>query len=200
MSSLRITVPTEYPAVQQHLPDQPTVPDVIEVIKRWHDTGVAEVLLLLNITESLLSKFEEEWAKCEDFKIKYFWDRHGNVLTVSMPTALHECMVPYLSDETQAIREEVRHTQTCKPVSVEMSGAPTCDTKGRWRLEPDAGFRIKYGEDDYYQSGFPTVVMEVVLSNNTQWREKCWNWLWKTDLQVQAVVVYEMTYPVSDVG
>lgn len=51
------------------------------------------------------------------------------------------------------------------------------------------------------EGGFPTVMFEVAFSQRLKdVLTKAWKWLWWSDLRIQAVVVYKLTYPVKASG
>ncbi|KAG8745511.1 hypothetical protein FRC10_007858 [Ceratobasidium sp. 414] len=198
MSPPLLAIPARHTTVQKQTPSLYSLQDLIEAIRCLQGPDAAESICL-PVPEALFLEFEQHWAEYGDIKI-----RRTQQLTVVMPTPLHQCMLPFLYEAMLTIRAKLGEARTCAPVSVEITGSPSCDVNrldgGRF-MQPDAGFHVKYEGEGPLQLAHPTVVVEVACGQKCfDGREKCWTWLWRTGLKVQAVVLYDMPYPVPAKG
>ncbi|KAG9088396.1 hypothetical protein FS749_002189 [Ceratobasidium sp. UAMH 11750] len=208
MSPLAISVPTKLTTGTYEIRDPAGADHILRAIDELHSSD-AESLRVLGVNKQLFSEFEETWADCGDIKIRYSWDESAQLLTVTMISPLHETIAGFVSDAIPTIRENLAGVRMCGEIHIEYSGVANCPTNKDLReassMQPDAAIRVVVGRRGYYDANgkCPSVVAESVYSQDKdEILHKAWRWLWKTEapLQVQAVILYEIDYPVGVKG
>lgn len=145
-----------------------------------------------------------------------------------MPDPLHETSGPWLDPGVTEISQQLQvwaqQTQHCATPELYTLGSAS------WILNPrevpiqprDTGVRQGKGKskskkmqqadncliprdkltkEHLLKGGFPTVMFEVALSQRLRAvLQKVWKWLWWSDLRIQAVVVYKLSYPIEESG
>ncbi|KAG9098217.1 hypothetical protein FS749_004340 [Ceratobasidium sp. UAMH 11750] len=191
---------SETQAIQKgSLATPPATPTVVRAVERWLREDCVDTLTVDDVAYAEIKIFEEYLDRHESCRIKYHWSPVSRRFTVIMPSTIHEAIVHFFTEALTIINARLAEAPSCARPSVENGGAHNCRTTGPTsrNIQPDASFRVGYGEI-YHQAAFPTVVAEVAFSQKCEDAvEKAWVWLWETDLQVHAVVIYDMSYPAS---
>ncbi|KAG8717238.1 hypothetical protein FRC08_007937 [Ceratobasidium sp. 394] len=207
MAPLAIRVPSKLAGGTRELRAPASVADILQAIDESHDSD-AESLHISGVTEQLFTDFDETWSERGRIRIRYSWDGPAQRLTVTMITPLHETIAGFVSDAVPTIRANLANVLMCDEIVVGFGGVHDCPAKKRRgeskNMQPDASIQVAVGGAMYDPTGkCPTVVAEMMYSQNkAQGLDKCRRWLWETaaPLQVQAVIVYEMGYPLGEEG
>lgn len=131
---------------------------------------------------------------------RYDWCSNTRVAVLRMPLAIHEVPFNWWAQEVLPIlRNQLEAAAVCNRWEPRNGGSPTCITGGGLRLEPDLSLWVTKANAPRIVSGeLPRVVIEVAVSQTVESvMKKTWDWLHSGKLDVHAVVVCKLSYPVS---
>ncbi|KAG8729783.1 hypothetical protein FRC10_003458 [Ceratobasidium sp. 414] len=124
---------------------------------------------------------------------------------------MHEVLASWASvirDEVNVCLKDYAHLNDtiCSDPELQMSGTADCtvtDLDGvPHKKQPDQGFSVfDQKSKNLLDEGWPCVVFEASHSQLLKDAiRKAWSYLWGSDFRVQAVVIYELPYPLTELN
>lgn len=132
---------------------------------------------------------------------RYDWYSGTGVAVLRMPLDLHEIPLNFwLQDVLPILRGQLQKAAICDRWDPRNGGSPTCNTADGSGLEPDLSLWITRPNAPVMHLGeLPRVVIEVAFSQTfDSAKDKAWRWLHSGKLDVHAVVVCKLSYPVTE--
>ena len=116
-----------------------------------------------------------------------------------MPEPIHECISDWIGFVLPFIDAAVKTYNVCDAIkpSLRLAG-PTSYVTSSGKFQPDQGINV-YNQrtNKWLRNSYPPVVFEVANSQPLkEAKKKAWHWLYHTDYQVQAVVIYDLCHPI----
>jgi hypothetical protein len=132
---------------------------------------------------------------------RYEWFSESQILSLEMPTAIHEVAPVWLADATRQISEKISEIGLCGRPSVCGGGSSRVQLLSGSFKDPDASFRVRYesrgGMWKYVQKTRAEVILEA--NHSQTWdsvQKKAWDYLYKSENQVRAVIICNVPYPI----
>ncbi|KAG9097352.1 hypothetical protein FRC06_007630 [Ceratobasidium sp. 370] len=184
-----------------------TVEADLQHFKNWPGQDTPGLLHLHSIEIEEVRELETR-LYAQGLKVRYDWHSETKTAVFRMPTTLHECPGEWLSNQTDWLTEQLRLVAQCGVPMVTSGGSGGLVLKGygcpcpdkRLELSLDFGGLEDFkGLEDCVRIPFPRVVLETGYSQTREeLLEKAWNYLFRSDNHIHAVILCDMQYGVSD--
>ncbi|KAI5794978.1 hypothetical protein EDC01DRAFT_629733 [Geopyxis carbonaria] len=171
----------------------------LQVVQHFIETAAPCATLLMTLTWDQWNQYNWAGKVLDPANVRYYYDSREDVelLRVSKPTAIHECINAVLSEMMPSLTTWMTHTElelefnctwgsggvTMKPPYV--YHAPRCEEPDS-RRTPDQAFRPLY-------SRLPTIVFEIGLNENPKTLvAEAHQWFDRTGGQVKVLIVVDV--------
>ncbi|KAF8597003.1 hypothetical protein BDV93DRAFT_562738 [Ceratobasidium sp. AG-I] len=183
-----------WPIVKHTTEDQ----DLI-ALQSWLNTARTGLLKLQNISLEQVQALEIKLQKA-GYKV-----RHVHIIAVfRMTTPLHNAPATWLTLCVPEVELAVQDSARCGKPFLLVHGDGRVDIAGgKSRLQPDnridVNVRFRHGDkEDRYCVPQPRVILETAFSQSLKnAQEKAWEYLCTGDSHTHAVIIVDMTYPVT---
>lgn len=134
---------------------------------------------------------------------RYEWFSKSQVLSLQMPKPIHEAASVWLAAVTQQISDRIFQIGLCGRPRVCGGGAFRNQLSSGSCKDPDQSLRVTFesrgGRRKYVQNQRAEVILEA--SHSQTWdsvQEKAWDYLYKSENQVHAVILCHIPYPIPE--
>lgn len=118
-----------------------------------------------------------------------------------MPNRIHEGIQDWIYSHLNFIQEVVQAENICEAIqpSLRLSGAPTFKLATGFALADEGISVMNLKTEHWLQGAVPFVIFEVSNSQRpTDVKRKAWHWLHKFNNHAQAVVIYDLSHPITE--